>query len=64
MKTDYVKKRGYVKWTDSKGVKHKVRESEFTEDMLEDEGTGEDDVGGTYELTEVADDTPEGDGLV
>lgn len=28
-------KRGYVKWTDENGVKHKVRESEYVAPTLE-----------------------------
>ena len=39
-------KRGYVKWTDENGVKHKVRESDYVPPVLDlevdhDEETGD-----------------------
>lgn len=30
------KKRGYYKWTDEKGVKHKVHESEYKAEYVEE----------------------------
>ena len=42
---NYVRKRGYVKWTDQNGTKHKVREEDFDKQSQDSENE--------YELTEV-----------